>query len=108
MKKLRANKSGHIYYHSVQFLLSSNLLCKNAKIKIYRTVILPVILHACVTWSLILRDEHKLRVCDNRALRKISGSERDEEIGKWRRLHNEKLYHQHSSPNIIPVTKSRK
>jgi hypothetical protein len=51
------------------------------------------ILYACVTWSLILRDEHRLRVCDNRAIREISGSERDEERGEWRRIHNEKLYH---------------
>jgi hypothetical protein len=81
------------------------LLYKNIKIKIYRAVILPVILHASGTWSLTLRDEHRLSVCDNRALRKIPGSERNEMRGEWRRLHNEKLYDQYSSPYIIRVTK---
>ena len=100
--------SGYACYHSVQNLLPSSLLYKNIKIKIYRAVILAVITQACGTWSLTMRDEHRLRVCDNRALRKISGPKRHEVKGEWRRLHNEKLYDRYSSTNIIRVTKSRK
>ena len=73
---------------SVQNLLSSRLLSKNLKIKIYRTIILPVVLYGCETWSLTLREERKLRVCENMALR-IFGPRRDEVTGEWRRLHNE-------------------
>ena len=76
-------------YHSVQNLLSSRLLSKNLKIKIYRTIILPVVLYGCETWSLKLREERKLRVCENMVLRKIFGPRRDEVTGEWRRLHNE-------------------
>ena len=82
-------KSGNACYHSVQNLLSSRLLSKNLKIKIYRTVILPVVLYGCETWSLTLREERKLRVFDNRVLRKIFGTRRDEVTGEWRRLHKE-------------------
>jgi hypothetical protein len=83
-------------------------LYKNTKIKTYRAVILPVIFHACGTWSLIRREEHRLRVFDNRALEQIFGPKMDEVIGEWKRLHNEKLYDRHSSPNFIRVMKSRK
>ena len=62
------------------------VLPKNLKIKIYRTVILPVVLYGCETWSLTLREEHRLRVSENRVLRRILGPKRDEE---WRKLHNE-------------------
>ena len=72
-------------------LLSSRLLLKNLKIKIYRTIILPVVLYGCEAWSLILREERKLGVFENRVLRIIFGSRRDEVTGEWRRLHNEKL-----------------
>jgi len=75
----------------VQNLLSSSLLSKNVKIKIYRTVILPVVLYGCETWSLTLRKEHKLRVFENRVLRSIYGPKRDKVTGEWRKLHNEKL-----------------
>ena len=68
-------------YHSVQNLLSSRLLSKNLKIKIYRTIILPVVLYGCETWSLILREERRLRVSENRVLRKVFGPKRDEETG---------------------------
>ena len=61
----------------MQNLLSSSLLSKNIKIKIYRTIILPVILYGCETWMLILRDEHRLRVFENRMLRSIFGPKRD-------------------------------
>ena len=81
-------KSGNACYHSVRNLLSSRLLSKNLKIKIYRTAILPVVLYGCETWSLALREERKLRVFENRVLRRIFGPRRDEETGEWRRLHN--------------------
>jgi hypothetical protein len=84
-------KSGSAFYHSVQDLLSSCLLSKNTKIKIYRTIILPVVLYGCETWSLILREEHRLRVFENRMLRRIFGPKSDGVTGEWRRLHNEEL-----------------
>ena len=84
-------KSGNACYHSVQNLLSSRLLPKNLKIKIYRTIILLVVLYGCETWSLTLREERKLSVFENRVLRKIFGPRRDEVTGGWRRLHNEEL-----------------
>jgi sorting nexin-29 len=70
--------SGNACYHSVQNLLSSRLLSKNLKIKIYRTIILPVVFYGCETWSLILREERKLRVFENMVLRRIFGPRRDE------------------------------
>ena len=84
-------KSGNVFYHSVQNHLSSSFLCKNLKIKIYRTIILPVVLYGCETWSLTLREERRLRVFENRALTRISGPRRDEVTRKWRKLHNEEL-----------------
>ena len=77
-------KPGNVCYHSVQNLLSSRLLSKNLKIKIYRTVILPVVLYGYETWSLTLREERKLRVFENRVLRRIFGPKRDEVTGEWR------------------------
>jgi hypothetical protein len=85
-------KSGNACYHSVQNLLTSNLISKNVKIKIYRTIILPVVLYGCESWSLILREECRLRVFENKVLRRIFGSKRDEVTGEWRRLHNKQLY----------------
>jgi hypothetical protein len=85
-------KSGNACYHFVQNLLSSSLLFKNVKIKIYRTIILPVVLYGCESWSLTLREECRLRVFKNKVLRRIFGPKRDEITGEWRRLHNKELY----------------
>jgi len=71
--------------------LSSSLLSKNLKIKIYRTIILPVVLYGCETWSLTLREEHRLSVFENRVLRRILGPKRDEVTWEWSKLHNEEL-----------------
>ena len=76
--------------------------------KIYRTIILPVVLYGCETWSLTLREEHRLRVFENRALRGIFGPKRDGVTGEWRKLHNEELNDLYSSPNIVRVIKSRR
>jgi len=75
----------------VQNLLSSSLLTKNLKIKIYKTIILPVVLYGCETWSLTLREERRLRVFENRVLRRIFGPKRDEVTGERRKLYNEEL-----------------
>ena len=70
-------KSGNVCYYSVQNLLSPSLLSKNIKIKIYKTIILPVVVYGCETWSLTLREEHRLRVFENRVLRRIFGLKKD-------------------------------
>jgi len=101
-------KSGNACYYLVQNLLSSRLLSKNLKIKIYRTIILPVILYGCETWSLTLREERRLRVFENRVLGKVFGPNRDEVTGEWRKLHNEELRDLYSLPNFVRVVKSRR
>jgi len=92
----------------VQNLLSPRLLSKNLKIKIYRAIILPVVLYGCETWSLTLREERKLRLFENMVLRRIFGPRRDEVTGECRRMHNEELNDLYSSPNIVRVIKSRR
>ena len=74
-------KSGNACYHLVHNLLSSSLLSKNFKINIYRTITLPVVLYGCETWSLTLREEHRLRVLGSRVLRRIFWPRRDEVTG---------------------------
>jgi hypothetical protein len=85
----RRSNSGSDCYHSVQNLLFFCLLSKNIKVRICKTRILPVVLCGCETWSLILREEHRLMVFENRVLRRIFGPKGDEETGDWRKLHNE-------------------
>jgi hypothetical protein len=88
--------------------LSSRLLSRNVKVKIYKTIILPAVLYGCEAWSLTLRDEHRLRVFENRVLRGIFGPKRDEVTGEGRKLHNEELRNLYSSRDIIRQVKSRR
>jgi hypothetical protein len=83
------------------------LLSKNLKITIYRTTILIVVLCGCATWWLTLKEERRLRILENRALRRIFGPKRDEVTGDWRKLHNEELNDLYCSPNIVRAIKSR-
>jgi hypothetical protein len=83
------------------------LLSKNSKIRAHRAIILPVVLYGCETWPLTLREEQRLRVFENRVLRRIFGPKSDEATGKWRRLHKEELNGPYSSPNIMRVIRSR-
>jgi hypothetical protein len=99
---------GNAYYHSVQCLLSSCLLSRNIKVKVYKTIILPVVLYGCETWSPTLRDEHRLRVFDKRLLRTVFEPKRDEVREEWRKLYNEVLHNLYSSPNITWQIKSRR
>ena len=92
----------------MQNLLSSSLLSKHLKFKIYTTIILPVVLYGCETWSLTLREEPRLRVFENRVLGRIFGLKRYEVTGDLRKLHNEELNDLCSSPNIVWVIKSRR
>jgi hypothetical protein len=84
------------------------LLSESTKIRVHRTVVLPVVLYGCETWSLTLREKQRLRVFEIRVLRRIFGPKRDEATGEWRRLHNEELNDLYSSPNIIGVIKLRR
>jgi hypothetical protein len=81
-------------------LSSSRLQSKNLKIRIYKTIILSVVLYGCETWSLTSREEHKLRVFEKRVLRRIFGPKRDEVTGGWRKLHNAELYNLYGSVSI--------
>ena len=89
-------------------LLSSSLLSKNIKIKIYRTIILSAVLCWCESWSLKLREERRLRVSENRVLRIIFELKRDEVPGEWREIHNEEPNDLYQSPSIVRMMKSRR
>ena len=107
--KLRADWSqGNACYHSVQNFWSSSLLSKNIKIKIYRTIILPLVLYGYETWLLTLMEEYRLRGFENWVLRRIFGPQRDEVTGEWRRLYKMELNDLYCSPNVIRVSKSRR
>ncbi|KAJ4426501.1 hypothetical protein ANN_27315 [Periplaneta americana] len=94
---------GHDGHAFKQLWLNS----KNLKVRIYKTVILPVVLYGCETWTLTLREEHTLKVFENKVLRKIFGAKRDEVTGERRKLHNTELHTLYSSPDIIRNIKSR-
>jgi hypothetical protein len=104
--KSRLN-SGNACYHLFQNLLSPHLISKNLKIKIYKTVILAVVLYGCEIWSVTLKEEHRLRVSENRVLRRIFGPKREKDV-LWRKLYNDELHNMYSSPNIVTVIKSRR
>jgi hypothetical protein len=88
--------------------LSSRLQYRNVKVKIYKTITLPAVLFGCETWSLILREGHRLRVFQNRVLNRIFERKIDEVTGELKKLHNEELHILYSSPNIIRQIKSRR
>jgi hypothetical protein len=101
-------KSGNACYHLVQNLVSSRFLSKNTKIKIYGTIILHVLLYGCGIWSFTLKEEHRLRVFENKVLRRIFGPMRDNVAREWRKLYTEELNDLFSSPSILWVIKSRR
>jgi hypothetical protein len=88
--------------------LSSRLLSRNVKVKIYKTIILPVVSYGCETWSVTVREEHRLRVFENRVLRRIFGRKRGDVMGEWGKLHNEELHNLNSTPDIIRQVMSRR
>jgi hypothetical protein len=83
------------------------LLSKTFKIKIYRNIILPVVLYGCETWLLTLKEERRLMMFGNRVLRKMFGPKKDEKTEEWRKLYNEELNDLYSSPTIVRVITSR-
>jgi hypothetical protein len=101
-------KSGNTLYHSVSNFLFSSLLSKNTKIKIHRTIILPVVVYGCETWSLTLREERRLKVFEHRVLTIIFGPMRDDITGERRKQHNEELNDLYSPRSIVSVIKSRR
>jgi hypothetical protein len=103
--KSRLN-SGNACYHSVQSLSSSRLLFRNIRVKIYKTIILPVVLYGCETWYFTVREEHRLKVFENRVLRTIFRHKSDEVTGEWRKLHSEELHNFYSPPDIIRQVKA--
>jgi hypothetical protein len=101
------NVSQFKYLGTVQNL-SPHLLYKSIRIRMCKTVTLPVVLYGCETWSLTLREEHRLRVFEFKVLRRIFGLKWDEMIGGWRKLHNEELHNLYSSPSIIRMVKTKR
>ena len=99
---------GNACYYSLKKILSSRLLSKKLKVKIYKTIILPVVLYACETLSLTLIEEHRLRVFENKVLRQIFGAKKDEITGEWRKLQNAELHALYSLPNTIRSLNSRR
>jgi hypothetical protein len=106
-EEIKRFNSDNACYHLVQNLLTSYLLSKNIKIRIYKTIILCVVLYGCKTLSLTLWEEHSLRVNESRMLRRIFGLKMDEVIGDCRKLHNE-FNNFCYSPSIIRIINSRR
>ena len=104
----RRTNIGNACYYSLEKMLGSHLLSKNLKVNTYKSIILPVVLYGCKTWFHTLREEHRLRVFENKVLRKIFGAKRHEITGERRKLHNAGLHALHYSPNIIRNIKSRR
>jgi hypothetical protein len=100
--------SGNTCCRSVHSLLSSRLLSRNLEVKIYKTLIVPVVLYGCETWSVTLREEHRLRMFENRVLRGIFGPNGDEVTEECRKLHSGQLHNLYSSPDIVRQMKSRR
>jgi len=100
-------KLGNACYHVVQNLLSSSLLSKDSKVKIYRIIILPVVVNGCETWPLTLKEERRTMFFENGAEENI-WPKRDEVTGDWRKLYNEELNGMYSSPTVFQVIKSRR
>ena len=98
---------GNACYYSLEKILSPHMLSKKLKVNTYKTIILPVVLDGCETWFLTLREEHRLRVSENKVLRKIFWGKRDEITGEWKKLHNAELHALYSWLNIIRNLKSR-
>jgi hypothetical protein len=95
----------NVCYHSVQNLSTFCLLCPNLKMRIYKTIILPVVLYGCETWFLTLREKYRLRVFENRVL-KTFGPKRDE-VMRLGKLHNSVLHNLYFARTIIGMIKSR-
>jgi hypothetical protein len=104
MRRLNSGKTSH---RSVPKFLLSRLLSKRIIFKIYKTIILPMILYGCETQFLTLREEYRMRVSENSVLEIILRLKRDEATGGWRKLHNEELHNLYSLPSIIRMIKSR-
>ena len=108
-KKLRADKSqGMLAVFRCKIFLSSSLLSKNFNIKIRTTIILPVVLYGCETWSRTLREERMLRVFEKGVMRRIFGPRRHEVTGQWRKLYNVDLNDLFTSSHAVRVIKSRR
>jgi hypothetical protein len=103
-----ANRVAECLRICFSYLSKTRLLSRNVKVKIYKTVILPVVLNGCETWSLTLREEHRLRMFEKRVLRRIFGPKRDEKMGEWRKLHKEEFHNLYSIPDTIRQVKSRR
>jgi hypothetical protein len=97
--------SGNVCYHSLQNVLCSRSLSKNAKTRVYGTIILLVVLYGCKNWSLKLKEKQRVKVFENRVLRRIFGPKRDEATRKWSRLHKEEFNDFYSSTNTIRIIK---
>ena len=104
----RGINMGNACYYSLEKMLSSHLLSKKYKVNTYKTIILPVALYGYETWSLTLREEHRLRLFENKVLRKIFGAKKNKITGEWRKLHNTELHALYSLSNIIRNHKSRR